>query len=226
MPSKSPATSAAKKARRPARRRLAPEARRAELMSAALAVFARRGLGEARHAEIAAEAGASVPTVFVYFPTREALVEAVLAEVDSFFLDQARRVHAAAGPADTVLLGHIRAFAASVESSPSYARIWLDWSTAVRDEVWKRYLDFLDRMLAVVRGTLERGQREGTIAKGPDPDDQARLLVGSAHMLALMQFAGSPPDKLEHFFETLMSAVMGRPFATRASRTSRASRSR
>jgi AcrR family transcriptional regulator len=68
----------------PLRRRLSPGARRAELMACALAVFARRGLGEARHAEIAAEAGVSVATVFVYFPTREALVDAVLDEVDGF----------------------------------------------------------------------------------------------------------------------------------------------
>ena len=67
----------------PRRRRLAPEARRAELMAVAIEVFARRGLGEARHAEIAAEAGVSVPTVFVYFPTRDALVHAVLDHVAS-----------------------------------------------------------------------------------------------------------------------------------------------
>ena len=42
-------------------------------------VFARRGLGAARHAEIAKEAGVSVPAVFFYFPTREELVTAVFA---------------------------------------------------------------------------------------------------------------------------------------------------
>jgi len=211
MPSAS--SSARTRPRRALRRRLSPDARRAELMACALKVFARRGLGEARHAEIAAEAGVSVATVFFYYPTREALVDAVLDAVDRFLIDMAAGVHAGAGPAEVVLLNHIRAFAASVDSSPSHARIWLDWSTAVREQVWQRYLEFLDRMLAIVRRTLERGQREGAISQRSDPDDQARLLVGSAHMLALMKFAGSPPDKLEHFFATLMEAVIGRPAA-------------
>ncbi|MFN2377534.1 MAG: TetR/AcrR family transcriptional regulator [Candidatus Binatia bacterium] len=193
------------------RRRLTPEARRAELIAAALAVFARRGLGEARHAEIAAEAGASVPTVFFYFPTREALVAAVLDEVDSFLIDMARQVHSIPKPADEVMLDHIRAFADSVDSSPTHARIWLDWSTAVGEQAWQRYLDFLERMLAIVRTTLERGQREGNISRTADPDDQARLLVGSAHMLALMKFSGASPEKLEHFFGALMGAVIGGP---------------
>jgi TetR/AcrR family hemagglutinin/protease transcriptional regulator len=192
------------------RTRLAPETRRAELLSIALAVFARRGLGEARHAEIASEAGVSVATVFVYFPTREALVDAVTGEVGRFFLDMAARVHAQALPADRILLAHIRAFADSLDASPHHVRVWLDWSTAVREQFWQRYLEFLDRMLAIMRSTIERGQREGDIAAEADSDNQARLLVGSAHMLALMKLAGSPPEKLEHFFATLLSAVIGR----------------
>lgn len=196
--------------RKAGRRRLSPEARRGELMACALTVFARRGLGEARHAEIAVEAGVSVPTVFFYFPTREALVDAVLDAVDSLMIGMATAVHAQAKPADAVILDHLRAFAASVDSSPTHARIWLDWSTAVREQVWQRYLDFIERMLAIVRATLERGHGEGTISRRADADDQARLLVGSAHMLALMKFSGSPPEKLEHFFATLMEAVIGK----------------
>jgi TetR/AcrR family transcriptional regulator, hemagglutinin/protease regulatory protein len=196
---------------KPGRRRLSPEARRAELMESAIAVFARRGLGEARHAEIAEVAGVAVATVFFYFPTREALVAAVLDDVGRFLLGMAERVHASNAPANAVLLDHIQTFADSVESAPAYARIWLDWSTAVRDEVWKRYLEFLDTMLAIVGGTLERGQREGTISATSAPEDQARLLVGSAHMLALMKIAGSPPEKLEHFFGAMIGAVIGRP---------------
>jgi hypothetical protein len=64
-------------------------------------------------------------------------------------------------------------------------RVWLDWAPPC-EQVW-RYLDFIERILAIVRATLERGQREGTISRSADADDQARLLVGSA-MLALMKF--------------------------------------
>ena len=67
--------------------RLTAEARRAQLLNCALEVFASRGLSEARHTDVAAAAGVSVPTMFHYYPTREVLAEAVLAEVSRFLLE-------------------------------------------------------------------------------------------------------------------------------------------
>jgi len=193
------------------RRRLAPDVRRAQLMECALRVFARRGLGEARHAEIAEEAGVAVPTVFFYFPTREALVDSVLQEVDRFLIDMALEVHASDKSADEVMLDHIIAFTNSVDSHPDHARVWLDWSTAIREVVWPRYLDFQDRIFEIITATLQRGQVQGDISRQFDAADQARLLVGSAHMLAQMKFAGQPREKLEQFFRTLVGAVLGHP---------------
>lgn len=193
----------------PARgRRLSSEARRAQLLDCALAVFARRGLGEGRHAEIAEEAAVAVPTVFVYFPTREALVDAVLDEVARFLMEMGQQVHNQSKPAEQVLLNHIEAFTDSVESHSDYARVWLDWSTAIRDRVWDRYLESEEQIIELVRRTVERGQREGSISATADADDQARLLVGSAHMLAQMKFAGRPKEKVDHFVRTLLRAVL------------------
>ena len=74
-------------------RRLSPTERRTQLLTCALRVFARRGLGEARHAEIAKEAGVSIPAVFFYFPTRADLVDAVLCEVERFYRTMADEIH-------------------------------------------------------------------------------------------------------------------------------------
>jgi len=190
-------------------RRLSSGARRAQLLACALSVFARRGLGEGRHAEIAEDAAVAVPTVFVYFPTREALVDSVLDEIARYFTEMAEHVHSSAKPAREVLLDHIVAFTDSVESHPDHARVWLDWSTAIRDRIWERYLEFEEGVIAVVRGTIERGQREGSVAVDADADDQARLLVGSSHMLAQMKFAGRPREKIDQFVGTLMASLLG-----------------
>lgn len=85
------------------RRRMPPEERRAQLLAIAIDVFAERGLGAARHAEIAERAGVAVSTTFVYFPTRERLVEDVLAALASFFLDLLERAHAQEKPCVEVL---------------------------------------------------------------------------------------------------------------------------
>src|SRR5262245_41230063 len=118
--------------RRRARPLERPE-RQALLLKCAIRVFARRGLGGARHAEIAREARVSVPTVFVYFPTHRALVRAVLEEVARFFLDMTERVHAGDASAPEIVLQHGRVFADAMVTHRDYARVMLEWSTALRE---------------------------------------------------------------------------------------------
>ncbi len=196
---------------KPRRRRLSKEDRRAELLTAALSAFAARGIGETRHARVAEVADCSLSTVFVYFPTRDDLVAAVLNEVERLLVGMAEEVHSRDLPVPEILRAHVVAFCNAVASSPDHARVWLDWSTAIREDYWTRYLDFQERIVAHIAATIERGQREGTVAKGIDADSDARLLVGSAHMLAQMQLSGRSPEQIEHFIDTLVGAVLGTP---------------
>ena len=85
------------------------EERRAELLGAALTAFAARGIGETRHAQVAEVAGCSLSTVFVYFPTRENLVVAVLDEVERSLLDMAETIHATTAPVPDVYRGAYKA---------------------------------------------------------------------------------------------------------------------
>ncbi|HKN00608.1 MAG TPA: TetR/AcrR family transcriptional regulator [Candidatus Binataceae bacterium] len=190
-------------------RRLDQTERRAQLLQCAMHVFARRGLGSARHAEIAREAGVSVPAVFFYFPNREELVMAVLAEVDRFLMAMAEEIHARDRPAPETILAHAQAFAASVETHPDYARVWLDWSTAIREEIWPRYLDFQERMVAIIARTIRRWHDERGKTRDTEVEDDARLIVGSAHMIAQMKFTRVAPEKVDHFLRTLVHAALG-----------------
>lgn len=191
-------------------RRLSPADRRAQLLSCALRVFARRGLGAARHAEIAKEAGVSVSAVFFYFPTRTALLQAVLDEVERFLVEMGERVHATTDlPAPRVVLEHARAFADSVDRHPDYARVWLDWSTAIREEIWPRYLQFQERMVRMIAKTIKRGRRQGSFAADVDAEDAARLIVGSAHTVALMKFTHRTPATIDRFLRVLARAAVG-----------------
>ena len=194
-----------------ARRRLSREERRTEVLAAALGAFARRGIGETRHAQVAEQAGCSLSTVFVYFPTREELVSAVLDEVERALMEMAESVHASSDPVPEVLRAHIVAFIDSIAEHPDHARVWLDWSTAIREEYWARYSDFQERIVSLLAATIARGQREGTVAPHVDTDADARLVVGSAHMLAQMQLAGSPRERVEHFIDRLLEAALGDP---------------
>jgi TetR/AcrR family hemagglutinin/protease transcriptional regulator len=194
-------------ARRGRARRLPPGERRGQLLACALAVVARRGLGASHHAEVAAEAEVAVPTVFAYFPTRDALVAAVLDEVRRFYTDLAERVHAPRLPASEALLAHARAFAASVDEHPDHARVWLAWSSAVRGELWPRYRVFERRVVAVIARTLGRGQREGTISREIHPEDGARIAIGAAYLIAQMKLSGRPEPEVARFLAALTRAL-------------------
>jgi len=195
---------------KPRRTRLRPEARRAQLLETSLEVFARRGFGRACHTEIAQAAGVAVSTVFLYFPTRKALVTAVLDEVGRFYIDLARRVHQKGGPVAEIFAEHRRQFHGSLESNPHRARIALDWSTAAREDVWPLYLEFIDKLVENHVATIRRGQMSGEVGAHVDPETSALMLIGSAQMTAQLRLAGTDAEKLDRMSALMIDAALGR----------------
>lgn len=150
-----------------------------------------------------------MPAVFVYFPSQRELVRAVQREVARFYLEIARHVHDSSQPVPAVLLAHAGAFAAVVDTHPDYARVWLDWSTAVRAETWPAYLAFESEIAGVLSATLRRGQREGSIAPDVHPDDGARIAIGAGHMIARMKFSRRAATELDRFLRAVVRALTG-----------------
>lgn len=75
------------------RARLEPEERRRQLVSVAAKLLANGGLDALQFTDLAAAAGVTRPVVYKFFPTREALVEAILSDFEA---ELASRFHAAA----------------------------------------------------------------------------------------------------------------------------------
>jgi AcrR family transcriptional regulator len=106
-------------------RQAASEEARRRIVEAAAALHARHGGLGTSHAMIAREAGVSVPTVYKYFPTREALIPACTGLVagraplalDSRIFDGLRRVP-----------DRIRALVRSVFRLHAYLAPWSRWS--------------------------------------------------------------------------------------------------
>jgi TetR/AcrR family hemagglutinin/protease transcriptional regulator len=191
------------------RRRMDPAARRAHLLGCALGVFARRGLGRGTHAEVAREAGVAVPTVFAYFPTRPALVEAVLGEVERALIALTEAAHADAADARSALIRHAGDFSRAFREQPDIIRVWLDWSTAVRDDVWPLYLRFQDRVTGITAATIARDRDAGRLPPEVDPADAALIFVGEAHMVALMHFSGASPERIDRFLARAVDGALG-----------------
>ena len=87
-----PQLRAVRKAKKPVRVRLAPDARRQQLVAVASKLLTEQGPAHLQIKELAAVAGVTRPVVYRFFPTRLALVESVL---DDFVARLAARYHAA-----------------------------------------------------------------------------------------------------------------------------------
>ena len=152
-------------------------------------------IGGARHSEIAKEAKVSVPTVFFYFPTREALVKAVLDEVARFLTDMTMRDSFRAGSGRRkscspmrrrLPIRSIRILTMRGCGSIGAPRCAMRSGRCI--------LKFQENVVGLIANTIRRWQRERGLPE-EEAEDDARLIVGSAHMIAQMKFTRCSPEK-------------------------------
>lgn len=191
--------------------RLSSDQRRRQLLACAISVFARQGFGVANHTSVAEAAEVSVPTVFVYFKTREALVDAVLDEVGSFYQHTLAAAINSGKPADIALIDLTKALTDSLISHPDYARILREWSILVQDEAWKRYLTHYSRMIDDMAKVISRGQAEGSIRSDLIAHDEAVIVYTGSWALIQMMEMGEPADRLDRLRFAIVQTVLNGP---------------
>lgn len=204
-------TQAAPRARAP---RMAPDARREQILQCALRCFSARGIGATRHSDIAQAAGVALPTVFHYFPQREDLVDAVLAEIARFLLVEiadAGGARGTAGAATEAIADVLLRFDAAIDSHPDYVRVWLEWSVAIRDGLWQSYLAFYRGALDVIAEMLARGRAAGELDPVLDIADAARVIVGLAHMIVQMRLSGASREQVTRTVHSLVAGYLRKP---------------
>lgn len=102
-------------------RRLAPAVRREQIVEAALEVFARKGIQGATVDDIGARAGVSKGLVYLYYKSKDALMESVLRRLFEMDLARSRALLMQPTSASARLMDYARSFA---EGVPRY-RAWL-----------------------------------------------------------------------------------------------------
>ncbi len=206
--------SATKPASRATRQRLSQSERRVQLLGGALADAANVGLGRLTHAGVARECGVAVPTVFSYFENRAALVIATVVEVRRFYLELAGYWHRPEIPPLSALKGHLSAYTDSINTDPHYARVWLEWCTAVRNEdgIWDLFLEYHEQIIKLIGGSIRRGQKSGDIVKSISATNAARLLVSSGITITQLHFMHRDKREINRFLDqSLMLALHHEP---------------
>lgn len=146
----------------PARTRLAPEARRAQLLEVASALLFEKGVEAVRIPEIAERAGVTRPVVYRFFPSRQAIFIALLEEL-SEVLD-ARMEAALATPQDvhSMVTAFIDTIVEAIEICGPGA--WLLLAGAPLDDEVRSIVEEIQDNLA-----QPWVERVGRVLRGVDP---------------------------------------------------------
>ena len=86
--------------------------------------------------------------------------------------------------------------------------MWLEWGSAARQEMRPRYRAFTERIVAITKRTLERGQREGCVAGDADVESLARLFASSSQSIARLQLSDVDPGTVARFQDTVLRAIV------------------
>jgi TetR/AcrR family transcriptional regulator, hemagglutinin/protease regulatory protein len=188
--------------------KLPVEERRAQLLRCALRAFAREGIGSAGHADIAAEAHVSVPTVFDYFPTRAALIEAVVDEVERFFSARSAGAVASVASVPEQLAAVLRDFAESCDTHPEYARVWVNWGTSFQKKIWPYYQRFMSGSIKFHRDLIAAGLARGEPLRGVDPDRLTYLVIGTSTTIVQMKMQNVDARWISEYLEGVVAMAL------------------
>jgi AcrR family transcriptional regulator len=170
----------------------AVDARREQLLRAAVEVIGQRGFPDTRVADVAKRAGISAALVLYYFGTKDSLLtEALRYAEDAFYADAARWTDPIESPRDRLEALVRLSFVPGGMSGTESWMLWLDlWAQAIRHpEVSAVREEFDDRWRTTISTLVEAGQDAGEFANPVDPWDFAvwfcALLDGLAVQVAV-----------------------------------------
>ncbi len=197
----SPSTTKSSLAR--SRRRLSPEERREQLLDIAVDVFAEMGIERGGHGDIAKRAGVSTATVFNYFSTRAALVDAVLDRIESVVEEMFASLTELSDDPVKRILQLAAAYQRMSIEQPATVKTFLKWGVSFDPEIRPQYLAFQSRIFDRLEVFLPEGAKRRT---------EARIIYGAANMLATMLFDGAPMDVLIDYARRI-AETLGSPAA-------------
>jgi AcrR family transcriptional regulator len=193
----------------PSTRAAQKRATREALIAAAMRVYEMDGIAAARTADVAAAAGVSHGTVFVHFPTREALFAAALEEFGSMLTRRIHELATSGASVREVLSAHLQGIG---EHEGFYSRLTIE-APLLPDDARRGLFSVQSAISFHLAQAAEREQAAGTIKPMP-----VHLLfntwIGLVHYYLANRDMFAPdgsvvercgPELLEHFMSLIAS---------------------
>jgi AcrR family transcriptional regulator len=154
-----------------------PEERPKQILDAAFAVFAERGLAAARLDDIAKRAGLSKGTIYLYFPNKEELFREVVRSTVIAFIERGEAVVESEREPRKALLAWMEGYWEYLRSAtwPAMHRMVMSELRSFPDLAEFYATEVIERAQRLVCGMIERGMEAG-IYRRMDPLLAARML--------------------------------------------------
>jgi TetR/AcrR family transcriptional regulator, fatty acid metabolism regulator protein len=170
--------------------------RRAELLDAAVRVFAAKGFHASRVGDIATEAGVAHGLLYHYFRSKEEVLETVFRDTWSALVDETRRIEASDQPLREQLRLFARIYLGSWLSTPDLVRV-LVREVARGPGVGSRVAE-IGELFELLRRIIENGQARGEVRADIDATLAAWALYGAhEEILTGWVIGGLPGDEAE-----------------------------
>ena len=168
------------------------------------------GLRRFTHAEVAKEAGVSVPTVFKHFSSRVELMKAVVESTKAFYLDIGHHWLRPEILGHTALRGTLDAFADSLDKHPQHASVWLEWSIAISDEsgIWGSFLDYQETILEMIASSIRRAKKQGHAHPAINAKASAQMFLASAYTIIQLRFSNDDKRVVKRFTNHMLHLAL------------------
>lgn len=182
------------------------KARPQEILEAALAVFAEKGFAATRMDDIAARAGVTKGTIYLYFASKEEVFKSLVRQTIGGTLTQiVDKVAAYKGPARVLLITVLRAIGTLLRTSDRVVlpKIVLAESGNFPELVRFYRFEIIEKGLGLLTAILARGIAQGEFREVP-PEHAARLCVAPLLLGALWRTTFAPFDPEPYDIEALV----------------------
>ena len=203
----------------PRLRKRRKEARPSELTAAALELFVEKGFSATRLEDVAAHAGVSKGTLYLYFDSKEALFKAVIEEgIVPLFLAAEQQMANFDGNSTELLQHLLRSWWRQIGSTPlaGVVKLIISGSRNFPEAAEYYHETVIQRGRTMVRSVLERGMAEGEF-RPLDVETTIDVVFSPLLMLVLSRFSlcfcggGNDPEVfLDTQFDLLMRGLCAR----------------
>lgn len=190
-------------------RRIDRAFRKLELLSSAREVFARKGFAATRIEEIAQQVGVSKATVYIYFPSKDALLKAVIQETFRPNIAQIVRLSLKKSLPVALRMRRIMPLLWSLMTATPFAsvlKLVISESQNFPDISRLYYCEVLDKIISTMSTLIAQGIENGEF-RGGDPITLTNILLSPLLLHMISPRLATSPNNVTHFKEPDIVAI-------------------